>query len=115
MTTTAILPPLVSADWNWRTRAACRGDHVDRYFNDEGERGPTKRARDASAKAVCATCPVRAVCLNWALTVGEAYGVWGGTTPSERADLSKAAVIPISARAAEPALTGSLSASRVVA
>jgi WhiB family redox-sensing transcriptional regulator len=96
-------------------RAACRGDHVDRYFNDEGERGPTKRARDESAKAVCAGCPVKAVCLNWALTVGEAYGVWGGTTPSERDSLTKAAVIPLPARTKEPALARATTVSRVVA
>lgn len=36
------------------------------------------------AKAICATCPVRNECLNWAVSRGEAYGVWGGTTPEER-------------------------------
>jgi WhiB family redox-sensing transcriptional regulator len=87
-----MLPPLVSEKWNWRLRAACRGDHVNRYFNDDKERGPTKRARDASAKAVCANCPVIGACLDWALSVGEAYGVWGGATPSERADLTKASL-----------------------
>ncbi|MCW2530177.1 MAG: Transcription factor WhiB [Pseudonocardiales bacterium] len=89
----AILPPLVSSEWNWRLRAACRGDHVGRYFNDDKERGPTKRARDASAKAVCGTCPVVGACLDWALTVGEAYGIWGGATPSERVALSKASLL----------------------
>jgi WhiB family redox-sensing transcriptional regulator len=36
------------------------------------------------AKAVCAACPARVRCLEWALEAGESEGVWGGTTPAER-------------------------------
>jgi WhiB family redox-sensing transcriptional regulator len=40
----------------------------------------------AAAIAVCAACPVRAACLEWALRnwgIGQ-FGVWGGTVPAER-------------------------------
>ena len=36
------------------------------------------------AKAVCAECPVRQDCLEFALTVREKEGVWGGLTAVER-------------------------------
>ena len=41
------------------------------------------------AKAVCATCPARVGCLEWALEAGETEGVWGGTTPEERAAIRR--------------------------
>jgi WhiB family redox-sensing transcriptional regulator len=36
------------------------------------------------AKSLCGTCPVQPECRQHALSVGEPYGVWGGTTESER-------------------------------
>ncbi len=39
------------------------------------------------AKAVCRACPVRRECLDWAVEANERAGVWGGTTPDERAQL----------------------------
>jgi WhiB family redox-sensing transcriptional regulator len=36
------------------------------------------------AKAICAACPVRVSCLEYAITVRERDGVWGGTTERER-------------------------------
>jgi WhiB family redox-sensing transcriptional regulator len=36
------------------------------------------------AKQVCAGCPVRAPCLEWALGSGQEAGVWGGTSEDER-------------------------------
>lgn len=41
------------------------------------------------AKAVCRTCPARMPCLNWAIEADERDGVWGGTTPDERAQLRR--------------------------
>ena len=36
------------------------------------------------AKDICAECPVREPCLEYALTVREKHGVWGGRTERER-------------------------------
>jgi WhiB family redox-sensing transcriptional regulator len=44
---------------------------------------------DAAAKAVCARCPVRVRCLEWALAANEPEGVWGGATPQERAEIRR--------------------------
>jgi WhiB family redox-sensing transcriptional regulator len=67
----------------WRQLAACRGRDPRVFF-------PARYdlfAREV-AKAVCARCPVRAQCLNAALSAPfDVVGVWGGTTESERARL----------------------------
>jgi WhiB family redox-sensing transcriptional regulator len=67
---------------NWRSRSACR--HADpELFFPVGSAGPALEAIDR-AKAICQECPVRARCLDWALTHNVAYGVWGGRTEEER-------------------------------
>lgn len=43
----------------------------------------------ADAKAVCADCPIRLQCLEFAIKHNE-DGVWGGTTQAERQDIRKA-------------------------
>lgn len=39
-----------------------------------------------NAKKICTACPVRQVCLDWAIS-NEPHGVWGETTPKERKKL----------------------------
>jgi WhiB family redox-sensing transcriptional regulator len=46
--------------------------------------------RIASAKAICATCPVRSECLAFARLARCKTGVWGGLTPLERRRLARA-------------------------
>lgn len=36
------------------------------------------------AKNICSECPVKAACLEYAVTANEPYGIFGGTTPAER-------------------------------
>lgn len=61
----------------WMSAARCRGLDVRLFFPDSGQHaGPAQR--------VCASCPVRATCLEYALDAGEAWGVWGGATEDER-------------------------------
>ena len=52
---------------------------------------PEKGGSAREAKAVCARCPVRAQCLEYALAHDERYGVWGGLSERERHRLIKAA------------------------
>ena len=62
---------------SWRDGAECRGLDVRLFYPDSGKgSGPAQR--------VCASCPVRAACLEHALEVGEPHGVWGGATEDER-------------------------------
>ena len=82
----------VTVDWSWQEDAACRGLSTNLFFQPDHERRSLKRGREAAAKAVCATCPVVESCLEWALEVGERYGVWGGLDAPERVALQRRAV-----------------------
>jgi WhiB family redox-sensing transcriptional regulator len=45
---------------------------------------PVSDEEAEAAKAVCAACPVRQPCLEYALANRERDGVWGGATERER-------------------------------
>jgi WhiB family redox-sensing transcriptional regulator len=61
----------------WRELAACRGTDLGVFFPDRGE--PAEAARQ-----VCAECPVRQPCLDYAITNRIVHGIWGGLTERER-------------------------------
>ena len=61
----------------WRNRAACRGVDPDVFY-------PVSDEETEVAKAICAQCPVREACLEYALANRERDGVWGGATERER-------------------------------
>jgi WhiB family redox-sensing transcriptional regulator len=61
----------------WRELAACRGADLNLFFPERGESaGPARR--------VCAACPVREPCLDYAITNRISHGIWGGLTERER-------------------------------
>lgn len=62
---------------DWRERAACRDVDPDLFF-------PLSEAEGDPAKAICRACPVRRQCRDWAINVGEAFGIWGGLSERER-------------------------------
>ncbi len=61
----------------WRELGACRGLEPSIFFPDDEDEA-------AEAKSVCAECKVRVACLEYALTIREKQGVWGGATERER-------------------------------
>lgn len=66
----------------WQAHAACRQHEPDMFHPPESSRG-------LEAKAVCRGCPVRAACLEYALTFedahpGSRWGIYGGRNPDER-------------------------------
>lgn len=67
----------------WMADAACRGLDPDLFVPVERQ-GPGGDNRHGKALAVCAECPVRSDCLEYAITNRETFGVWGGTTPKQR-------------------------------
>jgi WhiB family transcriptional regulator, redox-sensing transcriptional regulator len=73
---------LASAGTDWRDDAACRDVDPELFF-PVGNAGPA-RLQIVQAKRVCARCPVRTPCLEWALASGQEAGVWGGTSEDER-------------------------------
>ena len=64
---------------SWRQLARCRGVDPEVFY-------PVSDDEDAAdeAKSICALCPVRETCLEYALTAREKEGVWGGLTERER-------------------------------
>lgn len=64
---------------------------------------PTTDADAGKALAVCARCPVRAVCEQHALATGEEYGVWGGRTETERA---RGSAVPLIVSVGVPSVLG---------
>jgi hypothetical protein len=74
------------------TRAACSSGGLapDEWYPISVP-AATARREAAAAIAVCSACPVRAQFLELSLQnweVGQ-HGVWGGTVPSERAELRR--------------------------
>jgi len=78
------LPGPIADIWDWQRLGACRGRDSAQFFHPDGERGSSRSRREAKAKTVCRTCPVRPECAAHALSVREPYGVWGGFSEAER-------------------------------
>lgn len=58
--------------------ALCAEIDPELWFPEKGGDGGLK------AMALCRTCPLQFACLEYAVSEGITYGVWGGTTPNER-------------------------------
>lgn len=73
--------PIAHAVPAWQHDATCQNEDPEMFFPVS----PNAPAQDA--KRVCAACPVREQCLQWAVDTGQASGVWGGLTEIERREL----------------------------
>jgi WhiB family transcriptional regulator, redox-sensing transcriptional regulator len=77
----------VTLPGRWVEQALCAQADPDAWLPDKGQRD-----LGAIATRICEHCPVRAQCLDYALSGadtwgGIATGIWGGTTPQERDQL----------------------------
>jgi WhiB family redox-sensing transcriptional regulator len=68
----------------WQQSARCRGLPPEVFFPEDRDSRRQRRAQEATAKQICATCPVMAACREHALRTHEKYGVWGALTARER-------------------------------
>lgn len=72
-------------DNDWQLRAACRGPQSAVFFPPGTfERKADKQNREAQAKEICRTCPVKRACLDYAVSIREQHGIWGGLNEAER-------------------------------
>lgn len=72
----------------WQESANCREiENPDIFF-------PDRNVKPKEAKELCLGCPVKNVCLEYALLYGLS-GVWGGTTDKERAKIPRWQVIEL--------------------
>ena len=67
----------------WQLRAACRTEPIEGFYSAEAD-------EVRAAIAICRRCPVRMACLEAAVSRGEWFGVWGGTTERERRRMIRA-------------------------
>lgn len=67
----------------WQDAACIEHSGVVDFFPARGE-------STAAAKAICARCPVRDDCLEYALQWDPLCGVWGGHSERERRQLKRA-------------------------
>jgi WhiB family transcriptional regulator, redox-sensing transcriptional regulator len=70
----------MASNQEWQDLAACREIAVELFFP------PAEQEAD-TAKAVCKDCTVKEPCLEFAITGGERFGIWGGLTTQERRSL----------------------------
>ena len=67
----------------WRELAACAAHSADLFFPSDAGGGCY-----AEGKLICADCPVRVACLDYAKREHIEHGLWGGLTPAERSGRS---------------------------
>ncbi len=75
--TPEILPEDYSEAARWMILALCRDRDPSFFFPQDG-------VGVERAKRVCGQCPVRAECLDYALSTRQEHGVWGGASERER-------------------------------
>lgn len=68
-----VLPPM----GDWVAQAGCVGADTNLFFSD-------RPADQSAALQVCADCPVRADCAEWAVPIADLAGVWGAMTVAAR-------------------------------
>jgi WhiB family redox-sensing transcriptional regulator len=69
---------------DWRAHSACGDADPELFF-------PIRSGSDISAAvAVCAACPVRAECHEWAEATQQVHGVWAGVDRGDRRARRKA-------------------------
>jgi WhiB family transcriptional regulator, redox-sensing transcriptional regulator len=63
----------------WSDRAICVGEDPNLFFPSYGDPG-------IGARRVCAGCPVRLDCIEYAVDADE-FGIWGGLDQEQRRNL----------------------------
>jgi WhiB family redox-sensing transcriptional regulator len=91
----------------WQDRAACTGTDPKLWFPTSSD--PTA-AR--AAVGICHTCPVAAQCLQYAIDEELRFGVFGGTTASQRAKMRTGRPVSKMRKWSDPKPCGSMAAWR---
>lgn len=62
---------------SWRSEALCTQADPEAFFPEKGQTG-------YAAKRICEECPVRPECLDFAMSVDDLHGIWGGLSDRQR-------------------------------
>ncbi|MEU4200816.1 WhiB family transcriptional regulator [Streptomyces sp. NPDC026294] len=81
--------PRTLGDHTWHNQAACLSTPANPIDPEIFFPEPDEMDRIRAAKALCAQCPVRQICLDAALEAGDREGIRGGTTEEEREPLHR--------------------------
>ncbi len=73
---------------DWMLEARCLDADPEAFFPEKG--GSTREA-----KRICAACPVREECLQYALDNDERFGIWGGLSERERRRAKRLSTSPV--------------------
>ena len=84
-------------DLDWQDHAACKGYPLSLFFAPDvdlsaldlkelGQLAADQKQREAKARRICMSCPVRTACLEWRLGFEHQRdgGIWGGLGEEER-------------------------------
>ena len=80
----ALVPLSDVEELAWQERALCAQTDPEVFF-------PNKGGSTLDARRVCKRCDVVAECLAYALRTNQQDGIWGGTSPVQRAKMRRAA------------------------
>jgi hypothetical protein len=75
----------------WELDAVCSSVDPEAFY-------PPPGTSTLPARLVCASCPVRAICLETALARNETEGVWGGYSPRQRRRLKRGETVELATR-----------------
>ncbi len=78
------LNPTYDTEHVWMLDGHCRGKAPSFFFPSDG-------VGVEHARKVCAGCPVKVECLEYALANDERFGIWGGLSERERRKLRRRA------------------------
>lgn len=74
-------------DLNWQDEGVCAQTDPDAFFPEVGQDAST-------AKRICRSCPVRDLCMQYALETEDEWAVMGGLTYKERMNFKKKRIRP---------------------
>jgi len=75
-------------DTGWMADGSCALEPPSTFFPSDG-------VGVIAAQRICAECPVKAPCLEYALANRIDHGVWGGTSERQRRRMHKKRRIPV--------------------
>jgi WhiB family redox-sensing transcriptional regulator len=78
----ALRKEVIVMDTHWMADGKCRDFSSEVFFPSDG-------AGVEVARRICADCPVREPCLEYALYHRIDHGVWGGTSERERQRIAR--------------------------
>lgn len=87
MTTATRRPTTPATPIDWMQDGLCAQTDPALFFPDGTGNAITSQVKQA--KKICAQCPVKDACLEWAVDTGQSAGVWGGLSEDERVPMRR--------------------------